>query len=122
MLGGYSSGGDLTYRTAFYNASTFAGVLVENSSPFRDTGSSQSASIAAAAWKFNVVHLAHLQDVVYPIAGVQAETDALTAAGFPMTRIERTGTHYDADAGSTGTAYDLRAFLLPHLDDGWVSR
>ncbi len=121
VLGGYSSGGDLTYRMAFYDASTFAGVLVENSSPFRDTGSSQSASIAAAAWKFNVVHLAHLQDAVYPIAGVQAETDALTAAGFPMTRIERTGTHYDADAGPTGTAYDLRAFLLPHLDDGWVS-
>jgi len=29
VLGGYSSGGDLTYRTAFYNANMFAGVLVE---------------------------------------------------------------------------------------------
>jgi pimeloyl-ACP methyl ester carboxylesterase len=62
VLGGYSSGGDLTYRTAFYNADLFAGVLVENSSPYRDTGSTQSASLAAASWKLNTVHLAHLQD------------------------------------------------------------
>ena len=41
ILGGYSSGGDLAYRTAFYNANGFAGVLAENTSPFRDTGSSQ---------------------------------------------------------------------------------
>ena len=108
IVGGYSSGGDLAYRTAFYNAKKFAGVLAENTSPFRDTGSTQSASIAAAAWKFNIVHLAHTEDDVYPIAGVRAETDALEAAGFPITRIERPGSHYDADAGATGTDRDLR--------------
>ncbi|HEY5053967.1 MAG TPA: CARDB domain-containing protein, partial [Solirubrobacterales bacterium] len=59
ILGGYSSGGDLAYRTAFYNANSFAGILIENSSPFRDTGSSQAESLAAASWKFHVVHLAH---------------------------------------------------------------
>ena len=100
ILGGYSSGGDLTYRTAFYNAESFAGVLVMNTSPFRDTGSKQAASLAAAAWKFNVVHVAHLQDTTYPIAGVRKETDAMTAAGFPMKRIEVDGGHWD-DAGAT---------------------
>ncbi|HEX4307814.1 MAG TPA: hypothetical protein VHZ54_17390, partial [Solirubrobacterales bacterium] len=39
-LGGYSSGGDLAYRTGFRHSETFAGLLIENSSPFRDTESS----------------------------------------------------------------------------------
>ncbi len=121
VLGGYSSGGDLSYRTAFYNARMFAGVLAENTSPFRDTGSSQADSIDAAAWKFNIVHLAHTEDDVYPIAGVRAETGALEAAGFPITLIERPGTHYDADAGATGTDRDARELLLPHMNDGWRS-
>ena len=127
VLGGYSSGGDLAYRTAFYDAKAFAGILVENTSPFRDTGSSQSASLAAAAWKFHIVHLAHLQDMTYPIAGVRAETGALQTAGFPITRIERDGTHYD-DAGAIvnggpvpGTDADLVTYLLPRLADGWLA-
>jgi dienelactone hydrolase len=127
ILGGYSSGGDLAYRTAFYSAKSFAGVLVENSSPFRDTGSGQAASLAASAWKFNVVHLAHVQDATYPIAGVRNETDAMTAAGFPLTRVEVDGGHYDApgaiENGHTvpGTVADLVTYLLPHIDDGWLS-
>jgi predicted esterase len=127
ILGGYSSGGDLAYRTAFYNANTFAGLLIENSSPFRDTGSSQAASLAAASWKFNVVHLAHLQDTTYPIAGVRTETDAMTAAGFPLTRIEVDGGHYDnpgeIENGHSvpGTTADLQTYLFPHIDDGWLS-
>ena len=121
ILGGYSSGGDLSYRTAFYNANMFAGVLAENTSPFRDTGSTQSASLAAAAWKFHVVHLAHTGDDEYPIAGVRSETEAMKAAGFPITLIERPGSHYDADMGGTGTDHDLQTLLLPHLNDGWLS-
>ncbi len=121
IVGGYSSGGDLAYRTAFYHANTFAGVLAENTTPFRHTGSSQAASIAAAAWRFNVVHLAHTQDSTYPIAMVRDETNALAAAGFPVTRIERPGQHWDDDSGPTGTTHDLRTLLLPHLSDGWVS-
>lgn len=127
VLGGYSSGGDLSYRLAFYNAGQFAGVLIENSSPFRDTGSSMAASLAAASWHFNVVHLAHLQDTTYPIAGVRTETNSLMAAGFPMTRIEVDGGHYD-NAGATenghavpGTSADLVTYLLPHLNDGWLA-
>jgi predicted esterase len=121
VIGGYSSGGDMAYRTAFYNAKQFAGVLAENTSPFRDTGSSQSTSLAATAWKFNVAHVAHLGDTVYPIAGVRTETDAVKSAGFPLTRIERPGTHWDADTSSSGTNYDLRKYLLTYLDAGWVA-
>ncbi len=121
ILGGYSSGGDLTYRTAFYNASLFAGVIVENSSPFRDTGSSQATSLAAASWKFNTVQLSHTSDSTYPPGPVQTELAAMTNAGFPTKYIERPGTHYDSDNGAFGTAYDLRTYLLPYLDAAWSS-
>lgn len=129
ILGGYSSGGDLAYRTIFNNSNTFAGCLIENSSPFRDTGSSQAQSLAAVnagGWKFNVVHLAHLQDTTYPIVGVRTETNAMIGAGFPLSKVEVDGGHYD-DAGAIenghpvpGTTADLISILLPHIDDGWV--
>ena len=35
---------------------------------------------------------------------------------FPVTKIEKPGTHYDPDIGMTGTNYDLIHFLLPYLD------
>jgi hypothetical protein len=121
IVGGYSSGGDLAYRTAFYNAYTFAGVLGLNTSPFRGTGSTQEQSLAAASWKFHVVQLAHTEDSSYPIDGVRAETDALAAAGFPVQRIERPGAHFAPDTSTTGTYHDLVSILLPHVDDGWLA-
>jgi CARDB len=123
IIAGYSSGGDLAYRTIFYNANMFAGILAENTSPFRDTGSTQDQSIAAAAWKFNVVHLAHTSDETYPLAGVTQEVNALKGAGFPVTFITRPGTHYDPDddVAGTGTDYDLHHYLLPHINDGWLA-
>jgi dienelactone hydrolase len=114
VLGGYSSGGDLAYRLAFYHAFEFAGVLALNTSPFKDTGSTQAASLGAAAYRFHVVHLAHTSDEAYNIAQVRAETDAMAAAGFPITRVERPGLHHDAN-----TFPDVQAYLLPHLSDGW---
>lgn len=127
ILGGYSSGGDLAYRTAFYNSHAFAGVLAANTSPFRDTGSTQAQSLAAAEARFDVVHLAHLQDDAYPIAGVRAETDAMIAAGFPLTRVEVEGTHYDEPGAIVngqpvpGTDADIQTHLLPHIDGGWTA-
>lgn len=121
VLGGYSSGGDLSYRTAFTNARRFAGVIGENTAPFYGTGATQASLIAAAAWKLNVAHLAHTGDTTYPIARVRSETEALKTAGFPTTRIERPGTHFDKDTATSGTNYDLRAYLLPFLDAGWRS-
>jgi pimeloyl-ACP methyl ester carboxylesterase len=127
ILGGYSSGGDLAYRLAFYDANQFAGVLAENTSPFRDTGSTEAASLAAASWKFHVVHLAHLQDTEYLIQGVREETNAMIAAGFPLQRIEVEGDHFDQPGELVnghpvpGTDADLIELLLPHIDDGWRS-
>jgi hypothetical protein len=117
IVGGYSSGGELAYRTAFFNAGSFAGVLAENTAPF--TSASPSASIAAASWKFNIVHLAHQQDDVFKIADVVADTDALKAAGFPLTLIEREGGHWDDSGALPGTKADLQTYLLPYLNAGW---
>jgi hypothetical protein len=114
VLGGYSSGGDLAYRIAFYHSASFAGVLAENTSPFRDTGSLQAASLAAATVKFPVIHLAHTADGTYAIDGVRSEVGAMKDAGFPVTLIERPGTHADGNTDS-----DLQTLLLPHLADGW---
>lgn len=128
ILGGLGSGGgDLAYRLAFDDANRFAGLLVENTAPFRDTGSTESASLAAASWRFHVVHLAHLQDGVYPINQVRQETGAMTNAGFPLQLVERDGTNYDEPGASVnghqvpGTMADLVTYLLPHIDDGWTS-
>jgi predicted esterase len=126
VLGGYSSGGDLSYRIAFTHSTEIAGVLAENTSPFRDTGLTQGQALAAP-FHFHVVHLAHTEDEAYPIDGVRAETDAVQAAGLPgdgwatRQRIERPGTHFDPDNGNTGTVHDLKTYLLPHLADGWTS-
>jgi hypothetical protein len=123
IIAGYSSGGDLAYRTIFDNADLFAGILAENTSPFRDTGSTAAQSLAAAAWKFNDVHLAHDQDDTYPLAGVQGEITQMQNAGFPVTLIDVPGDHFDDDndVNDTGTDNDLRHYLLPHINDGWQS-
>jgi predicted esterase len=114
VLGGYSSGGDLAYRTGFRHSETFAELLIENSSPFRDTESSAAESLAAATRKLPIVHLAHLGDTTYPIEGVRHEVGEVAAAGFPIELIERPGTHYDA-----GTDEDLVELLLSRIDGDW---
>jgi hypothetical protein len=116
ILGGYSSGGDLAYRTGFRHSSTFAGLLIENSSPFRDTESTATESLAAATTKLHIAHLAHTGDMTYPIEGVREEVGAVKAAGFPVELIERPGGHSDSHTDS-----DLRTYLLPHIDDGWLA-
>ncbi len=120
-LGGYSSGGNLTYRVGFENASRFAGLLVENSNPFSSTGQTGTHLMAAATWKINIAHLAHISDTTFPIASVRTNMATLTANGFPATLIEMPGTHYDPDTATSGTNYNLRTFLLPYLNAGWVS-
>jgi len=123
VIGGYSSGGDLAYRTALYNETSFAGLIAENTSPFRDTDSTANMSIPAAAWKFNIAHLAHVSDEIYQLWVVRTETDALYNAGFPIERIERDGHHWDDDNynGTYGTMADRRTYLLPYMDRGWMA-
>ncbi len=116
VLGGFSSGGDLAYRTAYFNSDKFSGVLAAGTAPFRDTGTSREAALAAATTKFHVVHLAHLDDEAYPIATVREETDALKSAGFPLERVERPGMHYDEN-----TDKNIQEVLLPHMADDWTS-
>ncbi len=116
-LGGYSSGGDIGYPLLFTNANLFAGGIFENTTP----NSSAFTASQTAGWKVNIAHLAHLSDATYPIAATRTNMTALRSNGFPVTLIEKSGTHYDADSGTTGTAYDLRNFLLPFLNAGWVS-
>ena len=119
VLGGYSSGGDLAYRTIFLNSRQFAGLLAENTSPFRDTGMSAQQLLAAATWTFPVVHLAHAQDDVYPLAGVKQEIGEMQHAGFPVTLLTTPGHHYDnpGAGGLPGTDADTVNLLLPHIDD-----
>lgn len=119
IVGGYSSGGELAYRTAFHNANTFAGVLAENTQPF--TTESSAAAIGASAWKFNIVHLAHTQDNTFLINNVKADVNTLKNAGFPVTLVERQGNHWDDAGALPGTAADLQTYLLPRLNDGWQS-
>ncbi len=116
VLGGYSSGGDLAYRTGFFHSQTFAELLIENSAPFRDTEASQAELLGAATTKFHIVHLAHIEDENYVLAQTKSELAAVTAAGFPVEVIERPGHHSDSHTDS-----DLRKYLLPHIDDGWLA-
>jgi pimeloyl-ACP methyl ester carboxylesterase len=128
ILGGYSSGGDLTYRTAFNHARQFAGVIVANSSPFRDTGSTQQASLAAASWHFPIAHLAHAQDGEYPLVVVEREINAVKAHGFAdLDFITLDGPHSDPTQVTTlpgisavsQTNADIITRLLPYMNKGW---
>lgn len=119
-LGGYSSGGDMTYRVGMQNAKLFAGLLVENSD-ILGAGVAQSTLMTQASWKINIVQLNHLSDTTYPIAKVRTNLAALKAAGFPVVAIEKPGNHYDPSTDSFGTNYDLIKYVLPYLDVNWQS-
>jgi predicted esterase len=117
FLAGYSSGGDLAYRTGFRHSSTFAGLIIENSAPFEQTESTPAESLGAATTKLHIVHLAHLQDMTYPIENVRREVAEVKAAGFPIELIEKPGTHSDAK-----TDKDLQELLVPYIEEkGWTS-
>lgn len=116
--GGYSSGGDIGYELVFKNASLFAGAIFENTGP---STAAMTAS-ATASWKVNIAQLSHTGDTTYPIATIRTKMATLKSAGFPVTLIEKPGTHYDPDNGTSGTQYDLRTFLLPYVRDaGWTA-
>lgn len=137
FIAGYSSGGDLAYRTIFYNADEFAGILAVNTNPFRDTGSTEAQSTAAAAWKFNIAQVAHSEDTEYhPDActdclegggedpGVSPAMSDLQSAGYNVQYIIKPGTHSDEDdfVHHTGTDYDFRQYALPFIDNpAWES-
>jgi hypothetical protein len=111
VLGGYSSGGDLSYRVAYRNSTLIDGVLAANTAPFRDTGVSPAQGTDPGVTRFRVVHLAHSEDDVYPIQTVHDELDVLVANSFLVERFVLPGQHYDA-----ATDGDIRTYLLPRVD------
>lgn len=119
-LGGYSSGGDMTYRVGMEYSALFAGLLIENSDSL-GAGASLASLMATASWKINIMQLNHTGDLTYPIATARKNLATLKSNGFNVVAIEKPGTHYDATVGETGTGYDLIHTLLPYLDVGWVS-
>ncbi|MFT4262056.1 MAG: CARDB domain-containing protein [Nocardioides sp.] len=124
VIGGYSSGGDLAYRTAFLHADLFAGLLAMNTAPFRDNGTS-AAVAAQAAWRLPVYHLAHDQDETYPLAEVQAEIDQLEDAGFPVSFEHVAGEHWSEpsyDGAPDGTWWDFQHRVVrDHMGLGWTA-
>jgi len=119
ILGGYSSGGDIGYELAFKNANLFSGLIFENTNP---SVTAMTAS-TTASWKLNIAHLAHTGDTItyYAIANVRNNMNILKTRGFPVTFIEKPGSHWDNDVGTTGTKYDLINSLLPFMNAGWMT-
>ena len=111
VVAGFSSGGQLAYRVGMMRASTFAGILIENSGLYA-AGSTSAALIAGASRKIPVAHRAHTSDTVFPLAKVKADWQAMTEAGFPLTTSEVAGGH-------DGTTDDWADWLIPQ-SESWV--
>lgn len=107
VVGGYSSGGMLAYRMGMTDAGKFAGILIENSGLSQGVGN-VAAALAGAAWKINVAHSAHTEDMSFLIAGVRADRDKMLQAGFPLQYREQPGDH-------NGSSDDWAGYLLPKM-------
>ncbi len=111
VLQGYSSGGMLAYTLAMQHASTFAGLLIENSGLYA-TGQ-EDALLAGASRKIPIAHLAHQDDGDFTLDQVQADWAKLKAAGFPIQTTVVPGTH-------DGSSDDWTSWLHPKMA-GWKS-
>jgi hypothetical protein len=117
IIGGYSSGGDVSYLTIFHNSKRFAMGLFENTAP----PSNMTAALAAAAppggWRFPIAHLCHTQDTTYPCATVQSRLASATGAGHAVSYFEMDGGHWEDDVNGRGTWPDFDAKLRPFLNE-----
>lgn len=111
VVAGFSSGGQLAYRVGMMKASSFAGILIENSGLYA-AGSTTATLVGGAAWKINVAHRARTSDSVFPIAKVKADWLAMSTAGFPLTTSEAAGGH-------DGNSDDWSSWLIPQ-SASWV--
>ena len=119
FIGGYSGGGDMAYYVTFNHSNTFAGVIAENTNPWRDNpfGNSSAAAFAAnpSGWKFNVAHLYHTSDSTYPKAETETALNTMVSNGYPVQRLEKAGAHFDAN-----TNPDLVAWFPQWIQSvGW---
>jgi hypothetical protein len=105
--------------------------LVANSSPFRDTGSTDKESLAAAGKHFfHIAHLAHRQDTTYDFDAVVTEIGEVKAGGFTdLQFIAKDGPHWDRTSVDIPGIMDIArtnaeiiAELLPNLESGWTVR
>lgn len=113
VVGGFSSGGQLAYRVGMKHASSFAGILIENSGLYA-AGIPAADLLGKAAWKLPVAHRAHTQDSVFPIAKVKADWSLTKGAGFPITTSELAGPH-------DGNGDDWASWLIPQ-SAAWVRK
>ncbi len=116
FIGGYSSGGNLTYETIFRHSHLFAGAITQNTHPWSNNSLQNSTNAFAAniGHKFHIAHQLHTSDTSFPRAGVVSAFNACTTAGYPVNLSELAGGHSD---GNTWT--DLRAFFPQWLAAGW---
>lgn len=113
VLGGYSSGGDLTFVTSMADAATYAGILILHSDLQQNVGPANvDSTLAGAAWKLNIAMRAGVNDGVYPIAKVREDYASMVAAGFPAQLVE-------TDAAHDGSSADWEG-LIP-LMSTWVA-
>ncbi|RHW25571.1 hypothetical protein D0Z08_18880 [Nocardioides immobilis] len=117
VLGGYSIGGVLAYRTAFYHARLIAGVIAVNAAPFRRSESRPASSLAAARWRFPVLHLAHDADKQFPLTKVRSEVRRVRRAGHSIGFMHLPGTHYDLQT----QPHIKRHAVEPGMAHGWTS-
>lgn len=101
VLGGYSSGGEMTYKLGLSQASQFAGLLIEDASL-------SGADPKAASWKINIAHITHTSDTVFPLATVQADWSKIQTAGLLLQTSQVAGDH-------SGTTTDWGTYLLPKI-------
>jgi predicted esterase len=111
VVAGFSSGGQLAYRVGLMKASSFAGILIEDSALYA-AGSPEASLLAGAAWKIPIAHRAHTSDTVFPLAQVKADWKLITGAGFPLETTEVAGAH-------DGTSVDWSSWLIPQSAN-WV--
>lgn len=111
VVGGYSSGGELSYVIGLRHASRFSGILVENASLSRAGDSDEL--IEGASRLIPIAHIAHTGDGSYPIEDVREDWDRLRSAGFPIDTAEVEGDH-------DGETEDWSLWLLPRMAE-WES-
>lgn len=121
IIGGYSSGGDVSYLTIFHNSKKFALGLFENTAPPSNMTTVLAAAAPPNGWRFPIGHLCHTEDSTYRCATVKTRLDAATNAGHAVTYFEMSGGHWEDPVGDRGTWLDFDAKLRPLLGQSFQS-
>jgi hypothetical protein len=121
IIGGYSSGGDVSYLTIFHNSKKFALGLFENTAPPSNMAAEVAQTAPPGGWRFPIGHLCHSEDTTYPCATVQSRLAAAADAGHVVTYFEMSGGHWENPVGDRGTWPDFDSKLRPFLGQTYQS-